>query len=203
MPNLLLLISHGSENLFDLDIFGTSVLWDTEWENGSVLIFIDPAGGGEVPILGCYWAEWDSMAARPGLSAAGCCVCERPVSCSLALQTHWHHQTRCNHPFFWPTPIIPIIPSLCHHSLCGTSQLSPVAPANETEPSALMRLRGVAFPGEKDRQEWEREQEEARRRDHRRIGTVGGRQSHLNKQVGVINSMFACFPTGPGAILLQ
>uniref|UniRef100_A0A672IGU7 threonine--tRNA ligase n=1 Tax=Salarias fasciatus TaxID=181472 RepID=A0A672IGU7_SALFA len=29
---------------------------------------------------------------------------------------------------------------------------------------------GVAFPGEKDRQEWENEQEEARRRDHRRIG---------------------------------
>uniref|UniRef100_A0A674MIE5 threonine--tRNA ligase n=1 Tax=Takifugu rubripes TaxID=31033 RepID=A0A674MIE5_TAKRU len=43
--------------------------------------------------------------------------------------------------------------------------------ANETEPSALMRLRGVSFPGEKDKQEWEREQEEARRRDHRRIGT--------------------------------
>lgn len=36
-----------------------------------------------------------------------------------------------------------------------------------------MRLQGVAFPEEKDQQEWEREQEEARRRDHRRIGTVG------------------------------
>lgn len=35
-----------------------------------------------------------------------------------------------------------------------------------------MRLLGVAFTGEKDKQEWEREQEEARRRDHRRIGTV-------------------------------
>uniref|UniRef100_A0A3P8UNK4 threonine--tRNA ligase n=1 Tax=Cynoglossus semilaevis TaxID=244447 RepID=A0A3P8UNK4_CYNSE len=34
-----------------------------------------------------------------------------------------------------------------------------------------MRLSGVAFPGEKDRQEWETQQEEARRRDHRRIGT--------------------------------
>ncbi|XP_010779412.1 probable threonine--tRNA ligase 2, cytoplasmic, partial [Notothenia coriiceps] len=30
---------------------------------------------------------------------------------------------------------------------------------------------GVAFPGEKDKEEWEREREEARRRDHRRIGT--------------------------------
>uniref|UniRef100_A0A8C2XD39 threonine--tRNA ligase n=1 Tax=Cyclopterus lumpus TaxID=8103 RepID=A0A8C2XD39_CYCLU len=40
-----------------------------------------------------------------------------------------------------------------------------------TESSGLMRLLGVAFPGEKDKEEWEREQEEARRRDHRRIGT--------------------------------
>uniref|UniRef100_A0A3Q1F5B0 threonine--tRNA ligase n=1 Tax=Acanthochromis polyacanthus TaxID=80966 RepID=A0A3Q1F5B0_9TELE len=32
-------------------------------------------------------------------------------------------------------------------------------------------LSGVAFPGEKEVQEWEKEQEEARRRDHRRIGT--------------------------------
>uniref|UniRef100_A0A3Q3NJP6 threonine--tRNA ligase n=1 Tax=Labrus bergylta TaxID=56723 RepID=A0A3Q3NJP6_9LABR len=31
-------------------------------------------------------------------------------------------------------------------------------------------LLGVAFPGEKDKEVWEREQEEARRRDHRRIG---------------------------------
>lgn len=44
--------------------------------------------------------------------------------------------------------------------------------ANQTECSGLMRLLGVAFTGEKDKQEWEREQEEARRRDHRRIGTV-------------------------------
>uniref|UniRef100_A0A8C7YZ95 threonine--tRNA ligase n=1 Tax=Oryzias sinensis TaxID=183150 RepID=A0A8C7YZ95_9TELE len=41
----------------------------------------------------------------------------------------------------------------------------------QTGPSDLRRLLGVAFPGEKEREEWEREQEEARRRDHRRIGT--------------------------------
>uniref|UniRef100_A0A665UDB3 threonine--tRNA ligase n=1 Tax=Echeneis naucrates TaxID=173247 RepID=A0A665UDB3_ECHNA len=34
-----------------------------------------------------------------------------------------------------------------------------------------MRLFGVAFPAEKEKNEWERELEEARRRDHRRIGT--------------------------------
>uniref|UniRef100_A0A8C2XDH7 threonine--tRNA ligase n=1 Tax=Cyclopterus lumpus TaxID=8103 RepID=A0A8C2XDH7_CYCLU len=49
--------------------------------------------------------------------------------------------------------------------------LSPVTLPNQTESSGLMRLLGVAFPGEKDKEEWEREQEEARRRDHRRIGT--------------------------------
>uniref|UniRef100_A0A8C2XDB4 threonine--tRNA ligase n=1 Tax=Cyclopterus lumpus TaxID=8103 RepID=A0A8C2XDB4_CYCLU len=50
-------------------------------------------------------------------------------------------------------------------------RLSPVTLPNQTESSGLMRLLGVAFPGEKDKEEWEREQEEARRRDHRRIGT--------------------------------
>ncbi|XP_068998804.1 threonine--tRNA ligase 1, cytoplasmic-like isoform X2 [Embiotoca jacksoni] len=50
-------------------------------------------------------------------------------------------------------------------------QLSSVTLANEAESSGLTRLLGVAFPGEKEKEEWEREQEEARRRDHRRIGT--------------------------------
>ncbi|TKS82121.1 Threonine--tRNA ligase, cytoplasmic [Collichthys lucidus] len=50
-------------------------------------------------------------------------------------------------------------------------QLSSVTLANQTESTGLKRLLGVAFPGEKDKQEWEREQDEARRRDHRRIGT--------------------------------
>uniref|UniRef100_A0A669BNQ6 threonine--tRNA ligase n=1 Tax=Oreochromis niloticus TaxID=8128 RepID=A0A669BNQ6_ORENI len=50
-------------------------------------------------------------------------------------------------------------------------QLSSVTLANQTESSGLTRLLGVAFPGAKEKEEWEREQEEARRRDHRRIGT--------------------------------
>ncbi|KAM6995192.1 threonine--tRNA ligase 1, cytoplasmic [Tautogolabrus adspersus] len=49
-------------------------------------------------------------------------------------------------------------------------QLSAVTLTNQTESSGLTRLLGVAFPGEKDKEAWEREQEEARRRDHRRIG---------------------------------
>ncbi|TMS10624.1 Threonine--tRNA ligase, cytoplasmic [Larimichthys crocea] len=40
---------------------------------------------------------------------------------------------------------------------------------NTEEVRELFQL--LLFPGEKDKQEWEREQEEARRRDHRRIGT--------------------------------
>uniref|UniRef100_A0A8C7NKU7 threonine--tRNA ligase n=1 Tax=Oncorhynchus mykiss TaxID=8022 RepID=A0A8C7NKU7_ONCMY len=35
---------------------------------------------------------------------------------------------------------------------------------------SVMRVMGVAFPGEREREEWEREQEETRKRDHRRIG---------------------------------
>ncbi|XP_051813320.1 threonine--tRNA ligase 1, cytoplasmic [Acanthochromis polyacanthus] len=50
-------------------------------------------------------------------------------------------------------------------------QLSSVTLSNQTASSGLTRLSGVAFPGEKEVQEWEKEQEEARRRDHRRIGT--------------------------------
>uniref|UniRef100_A0A7N8XMI0 threonine--tRNA ligase n=1 Tax=Mastacembelus armatus TaxID=205130 RepID=A0A7N8XMI0_9TELE len=77
----------------------------------------------------------------------------------------------CDHlltltPFFASTLFSHYVP---YFSL--TSQLSPVTLANQTESSGLMRLLGVAFPGQKDKDEWERQQEEARRRDHRRIGT--------------------------------
>ncbi|KAJ8335006.1 hypothetical protein SKAU_G00406450 [Synaphobranchus kaupii] len=39
----------------------------------------------------------------------------------------------------------------------------------EGEPGVLRAL-GVCFPGEKEQEDWEKEREEARRRDHRRIG---------------------------------
>ncbi|XP_033495775.2 threonine--tRNA ligase 1, cytoplasmic isoform X3 [Epinephelus lanceolatus] len=65
----------------------------------------------------------------------------------------------------------PLLPHTGLLKVFKTLQLSPVTLANQTESSGLMRLLGVAFPGEKDKEEWEREQEEARRRDHRRIGT--------------------------------
>ncbi|KAM4601098.1 threonine--tRNA ligase 1, cytoplasmic-like isoform 4-T5 [Polymixia lowei] len=49
-------------------------------------------------------------------------------------------------------------------------QVSPVTLAGRPEASGVARLLGVAFPGERDREQWQREQEEARKRDHRRIG---------------------------------
>lgn len=77
--------------------------------------------------------------------------------------------------FIGPPFLCQLTPLFCHCSLVSitpTSQLSPVTIANHTEVSGLMRLLGVAFPGEKDREEWDKEQEAAKRRDHRRIGTV-------------------------------
>lgn len=84
----------------------------------------------------------------------------------------------------WPSHSLSLLPALSRsfsslplslplpYFMSGTSQLSSMTLSNQTDSSGLMRLLGVAFPGEKDKQEWEKEQEEARRRDHRRIGTV-------------------------------
>lgn len=90
------------------------------------------------------------------------------------------HQTCCySHRFTFPPladshslSLPPLCSLIVFLPLSVTSQLSPVTLANQTESSSLMRLFGVAFPSEKDKGEWEKEQEEARRRDHRRIGTV-------------------------------
>ncbi|XP_028986416.1 threonine--tRNA ligase 1, cytoplasmic-like isoform X3 [Betta splendens] len=68
----------------------------------------------------------------------------------------------CNSPLLPHTGLLKVFKML---------QLSPVTLANQTEAPGLMRLLGVAFPGEKDREEWDKEQEVAKRRDHRRIGT--------------------------------
>lgn len=139
-------------------------------------------GEGGVPLLPCHWAEWDSTAAWLEISAAaGCCVCQRPVSCSWSLQTHWRPSDVLSAFLFWMALTLPPSFSTTQSfifflplppSLPLPSQLSSVTLSNETQSSGLTRLLGVAFPGEKDKQEWESEQAEARRRDHRRIGTV-------------------------------
>ncbi|XP_033837203.1 threonine--tRNA ligase 1, cytoplasmic [Periophthalmus magnuspinnatus] len=64
----------------------------------------------------------------------------------------------------------PLLPHIGYLKIFKMLQISPVTLSNQTEVSGLMRLLGVAFPGAKELEEWEREQEEARRRDHRRIG---------------------------------
>lgn len=76
---------------------------------------------------------------------------------------------------------------------------------DQTGPSDLRRLLGVAFPGEKEREEWEREQEEARRRDHRRIGTVSTPKKKvvsIKLDVSLTNPLSSCVCSGPGAVLL-
>lgn len=73
-------------------------------------------------------------------------------------------------PYFTLTLSLSLCLSVPHLSL--HTQVSPVTMANPEVSSGVMRLLGVAFPGEKQRDEWEREQEEARKRDHRRIGKV-------------------------------
>lgn len=64
----------------------------------------------------------------------------------------------------------PLLPHTGYLKIFKMLQISPVTLSNQTEASGLMRLLGVAFPGVKEIEEWEREQEEARKRDHRRIG---------------------------------
>uniref|UniRef100_A0A672L9K2 threonine--tRNA ligase n=1 Tax=Sinocyclocheilus grahami TaxID=75366 RepID=A0A672L9K2_SINGR len=60
----------------------------------------------------------------------------------------------------------------CELQLLGFDSLEGrQVPAFESQrPSGILRMIGVAFPGESEREEWEKEQEEARTRDHRRIG---------------------------------
>ncbi|XP_045070004.1 threonine--tRNA ligase 1, cytoplasmic-like isoform X2 [Coregonus clupeaformis] len=67
----------------------------------------------------------------------------------------------CNGPLLPHTGLLKVFKML---------QVSPVTLTNPVGSSGVMRVMGVAFPGEREREEWEREQEEARKRDHRRIG---------------------------------
>ncbi|XP_026858904.2 threonine--tRNA ligase 2, cytoplasmic isoform X1 [Electrophorus electricus] len=49
-------------------------------------------------------------------------------------------------------------------------QVSPVTLPGGAKGEGMLRMMAVSFPGTKERDQWLREQEEARRRDHRRIG---------------------------------
>ncbi|XP_010883111.1 threonine--tRNA ligase 1, cytoplasmic isoform X2 [Esox lucius] len=67
----------------------------------------------------------------------------------------------CNGPLLPHTGLLKVFKML---------QASPVTLSSTVGSSHVMRVMGVAFPGEREKEEWEREQEEARKRDHRRIG---------------------------------
>lgn len=169
-----------------------SILWDTCWVNGIFLIFIDP-GMGRSFHTGLSLGRVGFHVSQAGnISSRMLCLSEASFlfsaltntlpsikrAVTLPLLAHPHSPSLFCHLFvcslFSLSPTSP-------HSISGTSQLSSTTLANQTESSGLMRLLGVAFPGEKDKQEWEREQEEARRRDHRRIGTVRRYQSRCIK----------------------
>uniref|UniRef100_A0A667X2X0 threonine--tRNA ligase n=1 Tax=Myripristis murdjan TaxID=586833 RepID=A0A667X2X0_9TELE len=78
--------------------------------------------------------------------------------------------TLYRHYFLCPSSLQPLHSSSFPPCFPLHMQVSPVTLANHPQSSGVMRLLAVAFPGEKDKDEWEREQEEARKRDHRRIG---------------------------------
>ncbi|XP_028835326.1 threonine--tRNA ligase, cytoplasmic [Denticeps clupeoides] len=64
----------------------------------------------------------------------------------------------------------PVLPETGFLKSFKMLQVSPVTLSGSVEATDVVRVIGVSFPGEKEREEWEREQEEARKRDHRRIG---------------------------------
>ncbi|KAG7335490.1 hypothetical protein KOW79_000183 [Hemibagrus wyckioides] len=49
-------------------------------------------------------------------------------------------------------------------------QVSPVTLSSDSDVTGVQRILGVSFPGARERERWEHEQEEAKKRDHRRIG---------------------------------
>lgn len=206
-----------------------SVLWDTCWVRGIFLIFID-LGKGRNFHTGLSLGRVGFHGSQAGnISSRMLCLSEASFlfsaltntllsirrAVTLPLLTDPHSPFLFCHLFvpslFPPSPTSP-------QSISGTSQLSSMTLANQTDSSGLMRLLGVAFPGEKDKQEWEREQEEARRRDHRRIGTVRGKskldevhkmrsfykvtRKWWKKYFPIVNTMCPCLCIGPGSVLL-
>ncbi|XP_043973005.1 threonine--tRNA ligase 1, cytoplasmic-like [Gambusia affinis] len=103
---------------------------------------------------------------REGASELGLFCDHVPSSSSLSLSDV---EAKCKEAAALKLPLIGL--NMNTEELHELFQLSSITVSNQSDSSGLTRLLGVAFPGEKDRQEWEREQEEARRRDHRRIGT--------------------------------
>lgn len=160
---------------------------DACWANGIFPIFIDP-GRGRSPPAALSLGRVGFHCSLAGNISSSRMLCLSEACFLFLVLTNTLASIRCavslplldgpsrslplfpplSRSFFFSSPLSPSVPP----SLPLPSQLSSVTLSNETQSSGLTRLLGVAFPGEKDKQEWESEQAEARRRDHRRIGTV-------------------------------
>ncbi|XP_063055318.1 threonine--tRNA ligase 1, cytoplasmic [Engraulis encrasicolus] len=64
----------------------------------------------------------------------------------------------------------PLLPNTGFLRAFKMLQMSPVTLSGSEDSCGVMRVMGVAFPRQQEMDVWEEEQEEARRRDHRRIG---------------------------------
>ncbi|XP_035285447.1 threonine--tRNA ligase 1, cytoplasmic isoform X2 [Anguilla anguilla] len=64
----------------------------------------------------------------------------------------------------------PLVPHTGYLRVFKMLKFSSVTVEGEEGEEGVVRALGVCFPGEKEQEEWEKEREEARRRDHRRIG---------------------------------
>lgn len=94
-------------------------------------------GEGAVSILDCHWADWDFMAAELEMWAAGCCVCQRPVSCFRLLETHCHPSGTLSHshssflfcPVYTPPFLFFLPPPLFTLFFLSFSSLWPLTPS--------------------------------------------------------------------------
>lgn len=111
---------------------------------------------------GCIFAEYKYILTQKCFNNSVSSVMK---TCN-SLFIYW--SSDCVHVTFKNMPL----DSSFSYSYLLPSQVSPVTLSGSTEASGILRMIGVAFPGEREREEWEREQEEARKRDHRRIGKV-------------------------------
>uniref|UniRef100_A0AAR2J801 threonine--tRNA ligase n=1 Tax=Pygocentrus nattereri TaxID=42514 RepID=A0AAR2J801_PYGNA len=85
----------------------------------------------------------------------GAQVCREGVS-DTGLYADYRLDNRCRLAYTHAAPSPKPTPSPLHHI--------------SLKWNCLLRMMGVSFPGEKEREQWVQEQEEARKRDHRRIG---------------------------------
>uniref|UniRef100_A0A4W4HR22 threonine--tRNA ligase n=1 Tax=Electrophorus electricus TaxID=8005 RepID=A0A4W4HR22_ELEEL len=96
------------------------------------------------------------------------CVCVCPSSSSAVCVSTPSLCTRCGESV--GVCLGPLLPHTGFLHSFKMLQVSPVTLPGGAKGEGMLRMMAVSFPGTKERDQWLREQEEARRRDHRRIG---------------------------------